>query len=611
MADDFMLETFVDFVDDALDHTFPITEGHIDNLMARLASVGFKRVSWAYYADARGGYACPAGIAGGVRDKTIDFNQNQWDMLAATYAGLGNPLRVATEAAHRHGLELFAYYKPYETGIGIVLHEGSSQAAEWGKLDHLGGKLCWLDPFVIDNPDLRIKRRTDDLPPGCETATITTIELAKQDDRPTRITPEHLQFWFSENNDRYQRADVEFDFEEVIRPCPREVRDIYGNLVTKEGDLVRVLRLTNLSIDARYFAIATDFQNGEGDFTNAWDQMLTCFDAEGREIPGVYAAGTGIWFPHWESLADGGMYFDTGRGPEVITLDEPAGAKRGGSAVHDLPGVNRVRGAIAFCRGRNAYLPGALCETEPRVQAFWLDCMREMLDAGVDGIELRAENHSTHTDTPEDYGFNDVVMERVDRHAPDLLAEIGRVRGDAYTQFVRDAKSLVASRGKTMRINLNVGWFRPPDDRARSRRLAFPANIDFNWRQWVEEGLLDAATLRVFGKPFEGIFGDDPVAQEMIAACNERDMPVTVNQYISHRESLGEELLRVRRDGRFAGFIFYEVWHFMRALADGSYVIAESPEHTDPREVPMMREHRASVGRNVKNAIASYHAAFA
>lgn len=601
----FTMETLVDFVDDALDYRFVITEKHIDNLMATLAANGVKRVIWAYYGDGHGGYHCPADIAGGVHDKTIDFNQNQWDMLDATYKHLGNPLRVATEAAHRYGLEVYAYFKPYETGVSMVLHEGSPQAQKWGKLPHIGGQLVWLDPFVAANPDLRIKRRDDDLWPGHETATITTIELTKRDDTPTRITRDDLQFWVSEDNYKYQPIDVDFGFDEVVRPSPRDVADLYGNVQCRKGDPVRVLRLTGLSLTQKFIAISTNFTDGEGDFTHAWDALLTCYDVEDRAIPGVYAGGTGIWFPHWENLKTGGMYYDTGRGPEAITLDEPQGHVRGGSAVHDLEGVERVRGTIAFSRGRNAYLPGALCESDPRVQDYWMQCLREVLDAGVDGVELRAENHSTHTDTPQDYGFNPCVLDKVDQNAPDMLQQIARVRGEAYTDFLRKANREIKARGKVMRVNLTMAWFRPEHERAKARSLAFPANIEFNWQQWIDEGLLDAAMLRIFGKPFESIFSEDQTAQAMIAACNDKGIPLTVNQYISGRAGLTDEVRRVRDDGRFAGFVFYEVWHYMRALSDGSFVIATKPEHTDEHEMQSYREHRARTGRYVQAAMAA------
>ena len=43
-------------------------------------------------------------------------------------------------------------------------------------------------------------------------------------------------------------------------------------------------------------------------------------------------------------------------------------------------------------------MPGALCETEPQVLDFWLSCIGEMLDAGVDGIDIRISAHGSLTE---------------------------------------------------------------------------------------------------------------------------------------------------------------------------------------------------------------------
>ncbi len=225
----------------------------------------------------------------------------------------------------------------------------------------------------------------------------------------------------------------------------------------------------------------------------------------------------------------------------------------------DWPNTSGRQGLIAFARGHNEYLPGALCETEPQVREFWLSCIDEMLDAGVDGIDFRVESHSTHTDYYEEYGFNEIVLKKCGRRGKTDLETIAQVRGEAYTSFLRDAKGMIASRGKCMRINLNLDWFRP--DQPPGRRLAYPANIHFDWQQWVKEGLLDEGILRIFQLPFNTIF-DDAVARDMIARCRDKGIPLTVNRYIN--PNYPEEFTRIREDGRFSGFIFYETASFMR-----------------------------------------------
>ncbi len=587
-ANEFALETFVDFPDDALTAPTPIGVSHIDSLMSMLSQNGVRRVHWGYYGDGHGGYHIPAGIERLHPETPLDVDQNQWENYALTCERLGNPLRVAVEAAHRHGMEIYAYYKPYETGISAVLPEGSPEAQRWGNVSHVGGRLAWIDPFVVNNPELRIRRRTDDLPAGLETARIGKIVLTKSDAAPTRITAEHLQIWSSDRNYNYRMSDARFGFDERVVASDRDVTDIYGNLITRQGDPVRQLTLSGLDLPDRYVLVTTDFAEGTGDFANTWDRLMTVFDTNGEPMPGVYATGTQIWFPQWENFRTGGLTFDTGRGPELTTLDlpnqqSPETSKRQSSRNYYL--FEKPAGFIAYARGVNEYMPGALCETEPRVQDYWLSCLGEMLDAGVDGVDFRVENHSTHTDSPNDYGFNQVVLDRIPVSSKAFKADIARVRGDAYTEFLRSASRMIRERGRRMRVNLNVAWFRAPEERIHARRLAFPGLIDFQWRRWIEEGLVDDATLRVYAKPFDSIFGEDPVAQEMISICNDRNIPVHVNRYVHGSPNLLDEYQRVIRDGRFSGFVLYEVWSYAHPDVDGRWAMAfhrqENPTDTD------------------------------
>jgi hypothetical protein len=114
-------------------------------------------------------------------------------------------------------------------------------------------------------------------------------------------------------------------------------------------------------------------------------------------------------------------------------------------------------------------------------------------------------------------------------------------------------------------VNLNIDWFRP--DPPPNRRLAYPANIEFDWRQWVDEGLMDEGILRMFHLPLETIFGGDPIAKEMIDRCRQKGIPLTVNRYI--RPTSPDEFDRVRRDPHFTGFIMYETASYLRFQPDG------------------------------------------
>ena len=535
----FLLEALVDFPDDLLKNGRPLTADDIDALMRRLAALGFKRVSWSYYADGRGGFLVPSNQEGAYAER--------WKHYAETYRTLGNPLKVAVEAGHRHGLEVYAYFKPYETGPAMMFPSGSSAAKTWGLLGAAGGQLAWLDPFVRDHPHLRLKRRAAAAGEAPADAPIRTLRLAKQDASPTRLTREHLQVWTSADNHRYQPANVTFTVSESVEPAPREVRDQKGKLLTRQGDPVRVLTLSGLDLREPFILLTTNLGDGPADFMNSGLELMQPLDARGRKIPGVYGQGGAIWCRELANFRTEGVMFDYGWGAKAVALDT---ANRDGQS-----------GFIAFARGYNEYLPGALCETEPAVQQFWLACLDEIIAAGVDGVDFREENHSTHTDTPEDYGFNDVVLAKARARPGELSAAIAQVRGEAYTDFLRASKKRLAAAGIRMRYNLQMDFFRaqPPTDRL----LAYPANIHFDWQRWVDEGLMDEAILRFYSLPASAVF-EDAVTQEMIARCRDRGIPLTVNRYVTQAaDKLPEELARVRADGRFSGFIFYEVYNYI------------------------------------------------
>jgi len=562
----FLLEALVDFPDDALQAGFPLTPRHIDRMMARLAELGIRRVAWSYYGDGHGGYLMPEGFS--------EDYQGGWKHYADTCRQLGNPLKVAVEAGHRHALEIYAYFKPYETGPAVLFPEGTPQARQWGRLEHLGGRLAWLDPFVVQNPTLRIARRSDDLP-AQPTGAVRSIRLVKCDASPTRITREHLQVWTSPDNYRYQQKPVSFQFSETVEKSAREIRDHQGRVVTRQGDPVRVLTLSGLELPDKYILVTTDFPDGPGDFTNSGTALLAAFDQQGREILATFATGGAIWAGPLVDFRKGGLIFDYGWGAAPVTLDAPNGSGRSGF--------------IAFTRGRNAFLPAALCETEPQVQKFWLACLEEMIAAGVDGVDFREENHSTHTDWPEDYGFNPAVLARCQGRPGTLLENVAEVRGEAYTEFLRKCRQRLEAAGKRMRYHLQVDFFRPSPPPAR--RLAYPANLRFDWPRWLDEGLMDEAVLRVFSYPLTAVW-DDAIAQQMVERCRKRNIPLTVNRYVSHGGAgLAGEVDRVYRDSRLSGFIFYETCDYLKFSPSGecslsSPIVAQAAARVPKRAGP-------------------------
>ncbi len=552
----FKTEVLVDFLDDALCADHVLNAHDVEAMMRTLADAGVRRVVWAYYGDGHGGWMLPEGI----REGRSDYGQ-----CRAAYRALGNPLRLAVEYGHRYGLEVYAYFKPYETGVSMVIPEGSPEAIRYGLLSHVGGRLAAMDPFVLNHPQMRIHRCPG---PVAKAGPICAMKLIKRDAGSTRVDTNHLQLWTSEHNYRYERLPARLQVSESIEPAPVAVRDQNGVLLTRQGDPVRILTLSGFHIDAPYVLVTTDYTEGPSDFSNSGAAMLKALDDEGAEIRGVTASGAGCWLASRVDFRQWGLIFDWGWGRSLCTLDEA--------------NTNGHKGIIAFARGKNPTLPTALCETEPRVQTFWLDNIREMINAGVDGVDFREENHSTHTDEPEAYGYNPVVLEQC-RPGMILASEVARVRGDAYTVFLNRARGLLADSGRKMRYHLNMDWFRP--DPPPGRALAFPANIRFDWRRWIKDGLLDEAVLRSYH--YRTRMLTDPFGAEVVEACHAAGIPVCFNHHVFDDDSwYREEAFRVAADGRFTGLILYESHSFLRMTEDGRCVFTLPEVERICREQP-------------------------
>ena len=142
--------------------------------------------------------------------------------------------------------------------------------------------------------------------------------------------------------------------------------------------------------------------------------------------------------------------------------------------------------------------------------------------------------------------------------------------------------------GKLFQLQVHTEAFRP--DPVFGQLMGFPANIQFAWRQWLEEGLADAVTLRsswyeaaedpLDGSPpwrsrLSNVLAD-PVVGEVLEVAKDLELPVYLNRYVARAVPIREyadDLERIWRDRRFAGFDLYEFFHLTRATPDGSRLV--------------------------------------
>lgn len=574
----FLLSATVDFPDDLEGAAY--SPELLDSAMRLLREAGVRRVNWLSY---------------GSVDPASDLYSpilHRRRFGPATIERLGDPLVAAVRAAHANGMELYAVMKPF-AGATII----SQPRPEDGRaLPRIGG---WLDDpyaWLARQPDKRIARDPATIPARApRPSDVAAIRLTKSDDAPTRIAADDLEIWSSRRNDRYRRRRHLEDFRvrEEVRPAPAEVRDYFGQVVTRAGAPVRSLILEHVHLDEPFILVTTRHRRGEPDFRNTARHMVEALDADGRPVPTVVATRSATANRNRDFRREG-LEFDCGYGLFRYALDAD---NRAQSAAWDTP----QGGCVAFALGVNPVLGGAPCESVPAIQDAWLAWLRSLIDAGVDGVDIRISAHGTHTDEPFEYGFNDEVLAAAAAKATDSggrvrvapaegeepdLATIARVRGDAYTQFLRRAREALRAAGLPLQVHLHTEAFRP--DPVHGQLMGFPANLDFQWRDWLASGLVDSATLRTawyesLGPPIDdlGELLRESLVEETIAEARRHAVPLYLNRYAmdgnvrrtgARADRYLEDLEFAFRDERLDGFDLYELWALAAPSADGTRV---------------------------------------
>ena len=473
------LHVTVDYPDDMSRAGRPYAVRHVDEMMACFAQLGIERVYWIFYH--------PTMFAKPLAEPGCDV------------------MGTVVEVAHRHGLELHALYKPFETGLYAFVPPTVPLPADVTGVTSLAGLHTIIDAFVAEHPEYRIKRRPV---PGGD-APIATVKLVKQDDGPTRLNAGNLEIWTGPINGRFATYGGPSTFTDGV-----EQRD---------GRAVRVLTFSGLSLppDTGYVMVRALCSDDTPDFINHGSRMMELYDAHGARLPatpdeGVVPRGAdrdkrgslrralrsvGTWGFGEPERFEAALPSDYGRDPghTAFTFD---GDCREAAKPRALDGDGRTSpqdGTIAMAKGKNAYLRGALHPVYPEVRAYWLANIRSCLDAGVDGVDIRLCNHSSWTSEGDAYGFNEpVVQEFAERYGVNILetdfdrAAWKALQGAHFTTFLREARQELKAAGRPLQMHISALINTDPFGGLNN----LPANFHWDWECWIREDLLDSVLLK-------------------------------------------------------------------------------------------------------------------
>ncbi len=555
------LSAISDFPDDAL-HVFH--EETMHKMMARLKKAGVTRVYMQYYGNRDYGY---------FWDHHAPSHRN----TVETANNIPEFSRVFVEAAKANGLEPVAVMRPHEQGVWLTYSPYFKEARENPGIPHTGGKIMIASKFLLENPDLRIKRRTWDIDKDAVNKTISAIKLYKQNQISSRIKKENVTIYVSPDNANYEKYDGDFSFATSTETAKADTItsgfevDYPTETIAHAGDPIEVITLGGLSIAERYLAVGVNCdgtaESGEL-FTNTAVNAIAIFDEQGGKI--CATPGSDVWaHPTGDPHLKAGFNFDDGFGEyRAATLDR-----------------NGEEGFFAICKGKNEYVHGALCVCEPKVQAYWLEWLEKALDDGYEMIGNRIECHSVHVDEPYAYGYNDCIKEEYFKRYGQCseeemeLSKISKIRGDAYTELFKEAAKRIRQRGKKVYLTLNVEMLRDPIPLCR--HTAYPMNVDWQWERWIKEIQPDEINIRAYFTSIDFIFAD-PQCKNFIATAQKANVPLTLERY--DYWDFAAEFELVRDTGIFSRMTLYETNNVIKSDGKGG-IIEVKPELLEKLEV--------------------------
>jgi len=575
---DYPLEVTVDFNDDLMACAW--THETFDNLFRELKSWGTQRVSWIDLGRAEDGYFDFAPL------RIAEYAQE-------TMRNVGDIFTAAVEHAHRHGIELVGILKPFDMAIqGFSWPPHSEMAKQYGRIDRIGGSAGWSTWMAARNQHLIMARKPSAWG-SAKQAVWTRIDLVKDDDAETAISPDDISFIVSDDNETFRPYDGPLARAEVIEEYPVYRATPSGPIPTAETRRSRVFRF---ALELREPFVAIQVNGGCRSFANRLCDLVHIFGEGGEETHFTYGLNA-----RREELSARFLNSPNEEKPR------PAVGPQGGFEYNRYPGSpssymasggDPINTPLALDRGGVSYLAlargkdrGPLAAMSPsflETRALWMSWVQAMLDAGADGIDIRPGHH--HADFAWiEYGFEEPVREEMLKRTGVDIWETDdfdfdlwrRIRGEGWTQLIREASAIVRGRGKQLTVHID-GHF----DNAPGAGGAM--NIVTDWRSWLEEGLVD----RVTGK---ALWPGASYSREVMALAHAKGIPVSYapycNNFFEDRRTTNhigdsprgcevpvDRLIDWGREYGYDSFLFYECASALRAAPDGTVGFRQGAE---------------------------------
>lgn len=529
MSKDFKLATCIDFYDELINTWFD--EKRLRDYLSLLKSWGYERIYWIYifkYSD---------GFLDHNRIPQVSENARK------SYEAVGELTPAVCRIAHELGMEFYCVFKPIDFGFYAIYPYDHENAAKYGKINCIGGTSYWAVNDLVRLQKYRIKRHPADIIPDIAKRKIGKIRLASSNLYQPVFEKDTLKIYVSNNNGKdyvEYGADYSFRHEQV------------------GGE--RVVWLEGLDIAEPYMALHADLPFYRELFGNRLDRLVKVYDTDGNELPFSYGLRkiVGSWCgENSTALSDGFLFDDLNSGTFENCLETTEFAI-------DNPELN----CIGIAKGKEEYARFFLSAAYEEVRNCWLGHIKEILDIGVDGVDLRVPGHSRSLDWNR-YGFEDPVVEKYkEMYGVDITCEEFdeekrlKVRAEFYNQFYREASSLIRSYGKKAQVHIGQNV------RESTKGKRYMGQL-WDWQSWLSEDLFDEITLK------DGPWACVDDWRAVLDIASEKGLPTYYTPYwkgLAWRKNWPEkfynEICKAKENG-VSGLTVYETAMYLKMDDDG------------------------------------------
>jgi hypothetical protein len=361
-----------------------------------------------------------------------------------------------------------------------------------------------------------------------------------------------LEIWLSEDNWKYKCYDG-----------PRHIS-------CKDNQII----VTDLAISSPFIALRINDPSDRKNIFNTFSELITIFDASGHVLPFTYGivprTYRGFSKNHLECAVDaGGGFMEEG-----LLFDYQEGIP---SAVWNADQISHryldfaynKEGVIGIALGQNNFVPGCLSPSEPEAVNYWLKIIDRALNCGVDGVDIRAQNHCNVLTWPE-YGFNTPAVEEYKkRYGIDPRLEKydrcswQQLQGEFYTRFLKAAKQKIHERGQKILLHIEDMMEGTPD-------APTPMNVYWDWQHWLDEGIAD----EVIYKAITVDSYRSHMGRMLLTICREKNIPVHycpfIHSWLQQKPEVWKQALRDLQQSGMNGLIVYENATIYSSWQDGS-----------------------------------------